>query len=208
MAQEYDERTARKEFMYQKTKSILLTVGIALVVATLLSFMIQFHVFGLNSPKTKKDNNNYGIVTPCPIKDKDGDKISYLDARTVSIRILNGTKFRGFANAVGEALRIRGFNLIEVGNNKTQGVKRTTIYFGKNSINSAYTLSSQFDEVALQMDDRKDKLVDIVLGTDFRNLRPKTDVPASGAEITPIKNCQDANNIKNLPKAEKHKEVK
>ncbi|MFU0569947.1 LytR C-terminal domain-containing protein [Gardnerella vaginalis] len=205
MAQNYDERIARKEFMYQKTKSVMFTVGIVLIVATFISFLIQFHIFGLNAPKAKNDNQNYGVIAPCPVRSKNGDKISYLDSRIVRIRVLNGTKFRGFASAVGEALRLRGFNLIEIGNNNTQGVKRTTIYFGKKAVNDAYTLSSNFNNVILRMDDREDDLVDVVLGSDFRNLRPKADVPPAGAEIVPISNCKDADSITNLPKAAKHK---
>lgn len=48
------------------------------------------------------------------------------------------------------------------------------------------------------MDDRQDKLIDVVLGVTFNNLKPKTDVPAAGATIVEIKGCADFNSMKNL----------
>ncbi len=208
MAQEYDERIARKAFMYQRKRSVLTTVSIGLAVIFALALLVQFHVFGINSVPAPRDNPNYGVTAPCAIRGKEGAKTPYLDNRAVSIRVLNGTKFRGFARAVGEALRARGFNLTEVNNNKTSNVKRTTIYFGKNAINEAYTVNANFADSIMRMDDRQDKLVDVVLGSTFNNLRPKVDVPAAGAAIQEIKGCVKADAMKQLPKAAQHKEVK
>lgn len=207
MAQEYDERIARKAFMYQRKRSVITSVSIGLAVAFVLSLLVQFHVFGINSASTPKDNPNYGVTAPCAIKSKEGTKTPYIDNRAVSIRVLNGTKFRGFARAVGEALNARGFNLIEVNNNKTSNVKRTTIYFGKNAINEAYTVNSNFVDAVMRMDDRQDKLIDIVLGSTFNNLRPKVDVPAAGAAIQEVRGCVKADSIKQLPKATQHNPV-
>lgn len=208
MAQEYDERIARKAFMNQKKRSVLTSVGIALAVIFVIALLVQFHVFGINSTATPKDNPNYGVTAPCATKDKGSAKIPYVDNRAVAIRVLNGTKFRGFARAVGEALNARGFNLTEVNNNKTNNIKRTTIYFGRNAINEAYTVNANFTDAVMRMDDRQDKLVDIVLGSTFTNLRPKVDVPAAGAAIQEIPGCLKADSMQHLPKAEQHKEVK
>ena len=60
----------------------------------------------------------------------------------------------------------------------------------------------------MRMDDRKDKLVDIVLGSTFNNLRPKVDVPAAGAAIHEVQGCIRADLMKNIPKADQHKEVR
>lgn len=208
MTQEYDERIARKAFMYEKKRSVITTVSTGLAVTFVIALLVQFHVFGINSVKAPKDNPNYGVTAPCAVKGKEGTKIPYVDNRAISIRVLNGTKFRGFARAVGEALNARGFNLTEVNNNKTSNVKRTTIYFGKNAINEAYTVNSNFADAVMRMDDRQDKLVDIVLGSTFNNLLPKVDVPAAGAAIQEVEGCVKADTMKQLPKAAQHKEVK
>lgn len=208
MTQEYDERIARKAFMYQKKRSVITTVSIALAVTFVFALLIQFHVFGINSIVAPKDNPNFGITAPCATKGKEGSKTPYVDNRAVSIRVLNGTKFRGLARAVGEALNARGFNLTEVNNNKTSNIKRTTIYFGKNAINEAYTVNSNFADAVMRMDDRQDKLVDIVLGSTFNNLRQKVDVPAAGAAIQEVPGCVKAKDMKELPKADSHKAVK
>lgn len=207
MAQEYDEHIARKAFMYQRKRSILTTVSVGLAVVFVFALIVHSHIFGIGAAPTPRDNPNYGIVAPCAIKGKEGGKKPYLDNRAVSIRVLNGTKFRGFARAVGEALNARGFNLVEVNNNKTSNIKRTTIYFGKNAINEAYTVSANFTDAIIRMDDRQDKLIDIVLGSTFNNLRPKVDVPAAGASIREISGCVKADTLTKLPKAYQHKEV-
>lgn len=206
MTQFYDERLARREFMYQKKRFVLTTVGICVGAAFLLAVLVQCHVFGIAAPKTPEIDPNYGVQAPCPTKNKDENKATYIDNRAVPIRVLNGTKFRGFARAVGEGLRNRGFNLIEVGNSE-KSVKRTTIYFGKKSINEAYTLAANFKDAILRMDDRQDKLIDVVLGVTFNNLKPKTDVPAAGATIVEIKGCADFNSMKDLPKSANHNPV-
>lgn len=206
MTQFYDERLARREFMYQRKRFVLSSVAIGVAIAFVLALIVQSHLFGIAAPRTPEVDPNYGVEAPCAVKNKDENKASYIDNRAVSIRVLNGTKFRGFARAVGEGLRNRGFNLIEVGNSETR-VKRTTIYFGKQSINEAYTLVANFKDAILRMDDRQDKLIDVVLGATFSNLRPKTDVPAAGAAINEIRGCAAYNTIKNLPKAANHKPI-
>lgn len=208
MTQEYDERIARKAFMYQRKRSVLTTVGVGLGVTFIFALLVQFHAFGINSVRAPKDNPNYGVPAPCAIIGKEGAKAPYVDNRAVAIRVLNGTKFRGFARAVGEALNARGFNLTEVNNNKSSNIKRTVIYFGKNAINEAYTVSANFADAIMRMDDRQDKLVDIVLGSTFNNLRPKVDVPAAGAAIHEVQGCIRADLMKNIPKADQHKEVR
>ncbi len=206
MTQFYDERLARREFMYQRKRFVLSSVAVGVGIAFVLALIVQCHLFGIAASKTPEVDPNYGVQAPCPVKNKDENKAQYIDNRAVSIRVLNGTKFRGFARAVGEGLRNRGFNLIEVGNSETS-VKRTTIYFGKQSINEAYTLVANFKDAILRMDNRQDKLVDVVLGSTFSNLRPKTDVPAAGAAITEVNGCLASKDMKDLPKAANHKPI-
>lgn len=204
MAQGYDERQARKEYMYEKKKAVLTFVASGLAVVFVIALAVQYHLFDINAPKTAQNNPNFGIAAPCPTKDKENPKGAYSDPRMINIRVLNGTKYRGFAHAVGEALRNRGFNVSEIGNHNSSRVKRTIIYFGKNAINIAYSVQTHFTDAILQLDDRTDKLVDIVLGSSFNNLRPKTDVPAAGATIQAISTCKPADTFKTLPKAMKH----
>ena len=91
--------------------------------------------------------------------------------------MLNGTKFAGFAKAVSDALQNREFNAQTPGN-YTKKVDRTMIVFGKNGVNQAYTVASNFSDAMLVMDDRQDQLVDVVVGATFDNLQDKmTNLP-------------------------------
>ena len=88
---------------------------------------------------------NYGQQAPCPIKEADGSKAKYVENRNITLRVLNGTKFSGFAKAVSDALQNREFNP-QTPDNYTKKVDRTMIVFGKNGVNQAYTVASNFTD--------------------------------------------------------------
>lgn len=107
---------------------------------------------------------------PCSTKDANGKNQTYSNYANVKVRVLNGTKFVGFAKAVSTALSNRQFKVTGWDNYKGKKVERTTIYFGKNAINEAYTLNTNFTDAVMVMDDRDDKLIDVVLGASFNDL--------------------------------------
>ena len=45
------------------------------------------------------------------------------------------------------------------------------IVFGKNGVNQAYTVASNFTDAMLVMDDRQDQLIDVIVGATFENLQ-------------------------------------
>lgn len=64
-----------------------------------------------------------------------------MENRNITLRVLNGTKFSGFAKAVSDALQNREFNP-QTPDNYTKKVDRTMIVFGKNGVNQAYTVEA------------------------------------------------------------------
>ena len=119
---------------------------------------------GLGITATSEVKPNYGVRVPCSTKDANGKNQTYSNYANVKVRVLNGTKFVGFAKAVSTALSNRQFKVTGWDNYKGKKVERTTIYFGKNAINEAYTLNTNFTDAVMVMDDRDDKLIDVVLG--------------------------------------------
>ena len=150
---------------------------------------------------------NYGTVAPCAPKDKDGNPVTYVSSEKISLRVQNGTKFAGLAKAVGEALDNRHFVVGTVTSYSSENISRTIIYFGKNAIAEAYSVASNFTDARMVMDDRSDKLIDVVIGATFNDLVAEKKVPAAGSQIASISGCQDASSMKNLPKAIKHDSV-
>ena len=129
MTQANDERAARKEYIRRRQKTVFSIVGAVMVVAMVVSLLFFFHVGGLGNVKSAAVQPNYGQQAPCPIKEADGNKAKYVENRNITLRVLNGTKFSGFAKAVSDALQNREFNP-QTPDNYTKKVDRTMIVFG------------------------------------------------------------------------------
>lgn len=220
MSEHYDERAARKAYMRKRQGAVFTVVAMAMAVALVVSLLFYFHAFGLGRIKTAASKPNYGVTVPCVPKGSDGNPAKYVDNNKISIRVINGTQFGGFARAVAEELGTnRNFPNVQtdnwqIGTDKKTGdpiyntsVERTTIYFGKNAIPEAYTVKSNFNDAVMIMDDRTDMLIDVVLGATFNDLIDQKDVPTSNTEITSFEGCVAADKITNLPKAIKHDPV-
>lgn len=217
MTNRYDERQARRAYVARRQRTVLALACALLVVAFIIALMFYSHLFGLGRADTAAEQPNYGQTVPCAPKDKNGNPAKYVDVKTINVRVLNGTDHVGFAKAVASALQNREFPNPQTGNYAPVDSKgneidaqtsRTTIYFGKNTISEAYTLNEQFTDAVMVMDDRTDKLIDVVLGDSFDDLRDKKQVAATGSNINSFEGCVAADSMKNLPKAIAHTAVK
>ncbi|MEJ5921282.1 LytR C-terminal domain-containing protein [Bifidobacterium thermophilum] len=202
----YDERVARKAYVRRRQTTVFSITVVCMVVALVVSLLFYFHAFGLGKPQTAESLPNHGVTVACAVPDSSGTA-KYVDTSTVHVRVLNGTQHSGFARAVGEALTNRGFTVESVANYQKTDVKRTVIYYGRNTVNEAYTLNDHFTDAVMKMDDRQDKLIDVVLGATFDNLKTKSKVLGKGAKITSISGCVDSSKMTNLPKALTHDAV-
>ncbi|NEG90424.1 LytR C-terminal domain-containing protein [Bifidobacterium aerophilum] len=219
MSEHYDERQARKAYMRKRQGTVFSIAAMAMAAALVISLLFYFHVFGLGRIKTAAVKPNYGVTVPCAPKDADGNPAKYVDNNKISVRVINGTKFSGFAKAVADELSSnRNFPNVQTDNWQTgtdkdgnaiynTKVERTTIYFGKNAIAQAYTVKANFNDAVMIMDDRTDMLIDVVIGATFNDLIDKEDVPGSNTEITSFEGCVAADKMTNLPKAIKHTAV-
>ena len=207
MTKPNDERAMRRRYVSRRRHVVLSFVVMILVAALVVSGVFYFHIGGAGAQKTSVAAPNYGVTAPCAPEDSNGNTSKYATTSDVTIRVLNGTASSGFAKAVGEALQNRGFTVSEISNYSSTSVERTIIYFGRNAIAQGYTVNSNFKDAIMVMDDRTDKLVDVVLGSSFKNLRSKRYVPTSGADIVDIKGCKSASSMTDLPKAISHTAV-
>ncbi len=202
MAQNNEVREARKRYVRKRQTVVFGICGVVLVASLVASLLVFFHVGGLGEVKSAAVEANYGRTAPA-----DGSKPKYPENRAVTVRVLNGTKFTGFANAVGQALENREFVVQGVDNYDSAKVERTQIVFGKNAIAQAYTIASNFPDAQLVMDDREDKLVDIILGATFKDLEETDQLPKTGSEIPNVEGCKPADQLTSVPKAPEHTPV-
>lgn len=198
-----DEREARKAYVRRKQTIVFSISGAVMAVVFVIALLFNMHVFGLGLVSTPVAEPNYGNTAPCAVKGEDG-KAKYVANGSVGVRVRNGTNRSQFAKAVSEALANRGFTITVVDSYSSTTVERTTIYFGKNAINQAYTLAGNFTDATMVMTAREDQLIDVVLGATFSDLKELSSSPQEGKEITEISNCVAADSMTNLPADDEH----
>lgn len=203
MTYQVDEREARKAYVRRRQTIVFSISGAVLAVVLVIALLFNFHVFGLGEVETPASQPNYGNAAPCAVKDSSG-KAQYVSNASVGIRVMNGTSHGQFAKAVGEALANRGFSVQKIDNYSSTDVERTTIYFGKNAINQAYTLIGNFTDATMIMTAREDQLIDVVIGATFNDLQDTNSSPQSGKTITNIEGCKAADSMTKLPADTKH----
>ena len=193
MTYQVDEREARKAYVRRRQTIVFSISGAVLAVVLVIALLFNFHVFGLGEVETPASQPNYGNAVPCAVKDSSG-KAQYVSNASVGIRVMNGTSHGQFAKAVGEALANRGFSVQKIDNYSSTDVERTTIYFGKNAINQAYTLIGNFTDATMIMTARDT----------FNDLQDTNSSPQSGKTITNIEGCKAADSMTKLPADTKH----
>ena len=208
MSQPSDERIARRSYVRKRQITVFAIVLTLLLIALMTALLFFFNAFGLGVTHTPAVLPNYGEAVPCAPKTAEGEPVPYPANETITVRVLNGTDFARLGRAVGEALKNRNFVINTIETFQTDSVERTTIYFGRNAIAEGYTINANFTDAQLIMDDREDKLIDVVIGATFQDLTDLDQVPKAGSEIKSFENCQDAETMTDLPKAIDHPEVK
>ena len=120
------------------------------------------------------------------------------DADQMKIRVLNGTDTPSQASQVAEAFKSRKVQVVE---EKSEGKKIANvavIRYGPSQVGSAWYLNAFFlNEATLAFDiNRKDDVIDVVVGAKFRQLGSSTEVnqalAAAGNPTLPAGTC-DAN---------------
>ena len=211
MAGQYDEREARRAYVHRRQRIVFSVAGALLAVALVLAVLVNTRVIDLEpQAKPAEEKPNYGVAVPCSAKNQDGTPMKWPENSTTKIRVLNGTKFTGLANAVNEELQNRRFTIMETpGNYTTSRVDRTMIVFGEQAINNAYALARNFTDAELVMDDRTDRLVDVVIGNTFNDLRTDKEMKRDGDSIKDVEGCLTVDQMKErgLPKAPEHTPV-
>lgn len=190
------EQQARKEYVKDRQKLVFRYCGIALAVILVIAALGYFGIFGMIVRHTvKNQKNNFGITAPCAPA---GSKA--LSASSISVEVLNGTSKSGLADAVGEALYFRGFNVTGIGDANNDDVIHTTIYAGKNALAAAYTLKAQLTSSILEMDSSSDSDVILVIGQDFYDLKKADSITLKeGQTLSSVQGCKAASQIQDSP---------
>lgn len=119
-----------------------------------------------------------------------------IDPATVQLRVFNASRSEGLAMTVGDELRSRGLQVVEVANDPAdrdvQGVGE--IRFGPAGVAQAIFVAAHFPELLRVPDTRSDLIVDVAIGPGYAGLLPPEQVPAAyaamqSAVVTSSANC-------------------
>jgi hypothetical protein len=192
MSEQEQLERLRQEYYREKHSTVFVFFFLTVIVILLVSsfFMLSSLFATKQSSKTSLVQNNYAM----PCLDENTKAISASD---ISLRVLNGSGKSGLANAVGGALQLRGFQIVESANAPLM-TQDTQIHYGENAIRQAYTLAGNFENSTMIMDDRKDGLIDVIIGSSFVDLIESEMVTTSNVTdvlVSPNK-CEEKGKIK------------
>jgi hypothetical protein len=107
------------------------------------------------------------------------------DVRDVKINVFNGTDQAGLASSVAEAFENRDFQVIDSADSEAEEEAVAVLRYGPQTVGAAHVLRAYFlDEVRREFDiERDDDVVDVVIGTGFRQLATETEVRQSIAAL-------------------------
>ena len=103
----------------------------------------------------------------------------------VKLRVLNASDTPGLAAAHRDVLLERGFDVVLTGN-LDHHIDRSELRFGTKAIPHAYTVAAQFPEMAMVLDDRKGRTIDLLVGIEY--VKPLDEEEVSIIADQPLKN--------------------
>lgn len=163
-------RTLRRRHMHERQAGIfgLLLAGLAVAgigSAAVFSGAVEVP-FLAREFSTPTPTIDAASIFPCP--PEGALPVAY---DQIPLNVYNGSSVSGLANRTTDELTTRGFVVAATGNSvqgKYGGGARVS--FGAAGVAAAYTLAAHLEDPVLQLDDRQDGSVDLVIGQRFNGL--------------------------------------
>jgi hypothetical protein len=110
---------------------------------------------------------------------------SLIRPEEIKVRVLNGTGQADFANQVNEEFKNRKFQVQKPGNAKKVENEVAVLRYGPKTLGAGQLLRAYFlNRADFQFDpNRKDDVVDVIIGPDFQALATQTEVNQSIGEL-------------------------
>lgn len=153
----------------------------ALVVVGLLSvFALVFVVVTL----IRDTQNGDEVLADCPAGYQRAN-VTLREPKDIKINVFNATESQGLASSVAQDFKNRKFQVVKTGNEK-KGVDGVAVLrYGPKAVGSWHLLRAYFlDEAEPEYNpEREDDVVDVVLGSGFRQLATTTEVHQALVEL-------------------------
>ncbi len=112
----------------------------------------------------------------------------------VKLRVFNATDQGGLATTTADALKARGFNVVEVGNSPDVLTGTAEVRFGAKAVGAAHLVRAEIPDAQPIADNRQDDVVVLVLGPEFTNLTSEGNVDSVlatlGEPVRPKLDCE------------------
>jgi len=117
----------------------------------------------------------------------------------IELRVFNASGVGGVATASQTVLNRRGFVINTLGDWETI-MPINQLRFGTEGIVAAYTVAAHFEDIQMVLDNRPDSSVDLIMGEDFDEPLPTTEVTlAADQPLLNIRGCQPAYELDPAP---------
>ena len=158
----------------------------AFVAAGVLVLALLFLVVKMFSGSSEPDSAATPNPSPCVTLMVSPAESLPANSR-VRVNVYNATQTPGLAGSTAEVLRARGFKVRQVGNavGKRQVASVGEIRYGPKGKPSAQLLAYYFPGASLIPDGRSKRVVDVLLGDQFKTVLDDATVGASKASPTP-----------------------
>ncbi|WP_179266161.1 LytR C-terminal domain-containing protein [Asanoa hainanensis] len=153
----------------------------ALVVVSVLAVLaVAFVVYALVDDSQKGRTLAAQCPEGWPVVD-----LTLKKSEDIKINVFNATDDVGRAGSVGSDFANRKFQVLKKGNSKTAVDGVAVIRFGPQAVASAHVIRAYFlDEADTEYDPaRKDDVVDVIIGDQFKQLATTTEVNQSLVEL-------------------------
>ncbi|MDR1152148.1 MAG: LytR C-terminal domain-containing protein [Bifidobacteriaceae bacterium] len=178
-------RIRKRRLILRQTTIFGLLVALLVVVGAASAAVI----FGRMDPFVSAPFSSPAVVeedwgpTPCP----PDEAAMYPQAALATINVLNGSTAFGAATYLSQALEARGFVIGRVTNAPFEYGGIALIRTGALGINRAYLLLAHAPEgTLLTYDARADETVDIIIGDEYKMLRPIETVTVESGTVIPF----------------------
>jgi hypothetical protein len=124
----------------------------------------------------------------------EADDVKVPEPGLVKLRVLNATEQGGLATTTADALKARGFNVVEAGNSPDVLTGTAEVRFGTKAVGAAHLVRAQIPDARPAADARQDDVVVVVLGPEFVNLTAEANVDSVlatlGKPVSPEPACK------------------
>ncbi|QOR71299.1 LytR C-terminal domain-containing protein [Ruania alkalisoli] len=176
-------RAARRRHLQQRQTVIFGTLILAMLLIGLGAGAVWVGVLPspFNVAISSPEPTETADAGPCPPADA-----TYVPLGEISANVLNGTSESGLAARTSGELGERGIAVSRTANASSPFAGTARIISGQDGLAAAFTTAVLFPGAVIDVDDRSDQTVDIVLGATFETLRsadeididPELEIPA------------------------------